>query len=273
MRFCNNSCVPRGSSCYDPSKCSAPGDVPPPETVGFLAIDGGTASGVETIQAYPLHPPTHATTGDCGVHAGPATCRGRGVPVPGLDRLGLPRAPSMATCACNTGFFGPTCEYAVCPNNHCGRTPLQPWGRGRCRHVDEEGGAAGSCACNAGYTGVGCIHRTCLDDCGQRGTCDSVTGKCKCQLPFFGANCAQAQCGCMVSNSSSNESDGHVCVGCLNGGTCNHATGVCTCTPPMAGVYCQLNTTDPVPPNASNTSGIGQTSELSGLAVAPVHWG
>ena len=273
MRFCNNSCVPRGSSCYDPSKCSAPGDVPPPETVGFLAIDGGTASGVETIQAYPLHPPTHATTGDCGVHAGPATCRGRGVPVPGLDRLGLPRAPSMATCACNTGFFGPTCEYAVCPNNHCGRTPLQPWGRGRCRHVDEEGGAAGSCACNAGYTGVGCIHRTCLDDCGQRGTCDSVTGKCKCQLPFFGANCAQAQCGCMVSNSSSNESVGHVCVGCLNGGTCNHATGVCTCTPPMAGVYCQLNTTDPVPPNASNTSGIGQTSGLSGLAVAPVHWG
>jgi hypothetical protein len=79
---------PGTQGCYDASLCPAPASVPPPEKLGFVALemaDGGGGAPLlqgETLQAYPLHAAAHAVSGDCAVHAGPQTCHGRGRPIP-----------------------------------------------------------------------------------------------------------------------------------------------------------------------------------------------
>ena len=64
-----------------------------------------------------------------------------------------------------------------------------------------------------------CNQKTnCLNNCSNKGTCDSLTGKCSCDSGYYEEDCSKKLC----------PNDGN----CLNGGICNSLTGLCVCPSP-----------------------------------------
>lgn len=208
-----------GSDCsyVDPSG-SCPNDAPAEEAVGYIAFDVGTTGG-GTLQAYPLATGP-GIDGDCGIFAGPEACNGRGH----MD----PEQMDRSDCICDTGYFGPACEYASCPRD-CS-------GRGRCQHLTsyQHNGqvetAAGTCVCSDGYYGDGCQYIECPKACHGRGACNANTGSCNCRPPFLPPACAAGACA----------------PACENGGTCDEVSGTCSCAPLFFGKACELSASPPV---------------------------
>ncbi len=158
-------------------------------------------------------------------------------------------------CECEPGWAGEDCSTRVC----------SPCVHGSCDGVE--------CVCDAGYTGIDCSKRAC-PDCGDRGTCDHITGQCICKVPFFNrpgglADCSGNEAACPGKCTSFRHGiclqDGCHCrdgwtgpdcsevacpKDCNGNGTCKK--GECMCEPGFSGPDCSELTC----PNNCNGNGL-----------------
>jgi hypothetical protein len=98
-----------------------------------------------------------------------------------LRRLGH---GARATCACDPGFAGASCETTVCASG-CS-------GHGTCKD--------GKCWCEPGYSGATCAWKRCLFDCSGNGVCDG-RGACLCDRGWRGFDCSLPDDGPPVTQS------------------------------------------------------------------------
>eukprot|EP01135_Chromosphaera_perkinsii_P000710 Nk52_evm22s150 gene=Nk52_evmTU22s150 len=132
---------------------------------------------------------------------------------------------STGLCKCDplSNFKGPTCNEYKC-NYFSGKI---------CNGYDcmQELGSASNwyCSCpGSEMYGDVCQFKRCPNNCNGRGTCNTATGKCKCDYPYFGTECESKQCipaNCVHSNGAR--------------GTCNYVTGICNCQRQWYGSGCQ----------------------------------
>jgi len=128
-----------------------------------------------------------------------------------------------AKCACNTGFYGPSCSLAACPKgnawsdiaspNGVAHIPAECSNKGKCET------STGNCVCQLGYEGAACERMACPKQCSNHGICtsmreaaslfngyslnrsvaytlwdaDQIFG-CVCDVGFEGADCSQQSC-------------------------------------------------------------------------------
>jgi hypothetical protein len=108
------------------------------------------------------------------------------------------------------------------------------------------------CKCNLPYFGDDCAHKYCPAHCHSRGVCDHVTGTCSCFHGFTGTSCEREVCP----------------GGCSGGGLCNANTGVCTCDAGRLGADCSLF----VCPDACSGAGVCNAT-LGSCTCAVGHYG
>ena len=116
------------------------------------------------------------------------------------------------SCKCSANWFGKDCAVPCTPSKTC-------TGHGDCQ-------GDGSCKCYANWFGKNCGDFCNPSTCNSRGTCDSTTGRCKCDQGFDDAtNCQK----CLPHYY------GHDCavhctddVTCRGNGQCD-ASGKCVC--------------------------------------------
>jgi hypothetical protein len=135
---------------------------------------------------------------------------------------------SLDTCACDTGYGGPECEYITCQNI----TQVAPnvcSGHGTCDNID-------TCNCTDGYSGDDCSEYSCFTKdsqsasvCSGHGAC-TAPDTCQCEAKYTKDDCSVPQC----YNVDADE--GTVCSG---HGTCQGPDS-CKCNRGFTGSECQL---------------------------------
>ncbi|CDJ43153.1 EGF-like domain-containing protein, putative [Eimeria tenella] len=197
---------------------------------------------------------------------------------------GTCKMPS-GVCECPEGFSGLRCETSVCDQVTCenGGQCEMPSGKckcpacftgdhcetknPRCCETDNDCNSPqgkcvfSSCQCAPSITGdkcdnSGCAGVTCLNG----GTCNQLSGHCKCPKCYSGSNCETHEANCCESDSDCNAPNGvcnssntcectpefpaancvDLCSGveCSNDGKCDPATGKCTCLAGWGGPQC-----------------------------------
>merc|ERR1712216_59120 len=111
------------------------------------------------------------------------------------------------SCQCVDGFSGVDCSVGVllfpCPNNCTGH--------GECLTHP------GYCTCVEGYTGIDCSEiKPCPNGCSNHGLCSE--GRCICDSPFGGDDCANQLIPCLSNCSSHGACVNGSCI-CHNGYT------------------------------------------------------
>lgn len=153
-------------------------------------------------------------------------------------------------CMCEDGFRGEDCATAFKCDDDCS-------GHGDCVGINK-------CDCSDGFTGNSCEFRRCASEddslpCSGHGTCDAVSGMCKCDEGFGDAACGTecpkqcsghgecvtnaadlASCACAPGWNGEDCSISEACPGdglCSNHGQCE--LGRCRCHTGWAGEMCE----------------------------------
>ena len=170
--LCPNNCTGRGI-------CSLVGahrpDAPVQDT--FCACQNNF-SGDDCSAAAEGGPVRVENSGICRLHcSGHGLCQRDRVFIESSDEDTLLTEARLVAgapyCACERGFSGSQCE------TEC---PFFCSGNGRCQ-------ADGSCLCDEGFAGSGCNRRYCVNNCLDRGSCNSETGECNCRDGYTGSYC------------------------------------------------------------------------------------
>ncbi|KAA0165508.1 hypothetical protein FNF31_01853 [Cafeteria roenbergensis] len=156
--------------------------------------------------------------------------------------------PVKATCECDLGWAGVSCERRICPEGCSGhgvcdpdtqRCTCAPGWAGLACAVRADGGCEGGCGgdkrgrcvegrcfCRHPYTGKACGLTVCKDDCNAHGSCQSSDGTCVCRSGWTGETCATKACP----------------RGCAKHGDCDSTTKECHCHAGWAGEDCSVRT-------------------------------
>ena len=153
-----------------------------------------------------------------------------GACVPGICN-GHGSCNTAGSCACNSGFVGPSCQYSNATTCN---------GHGTAQNN-------GSCSCYTGFGGSSCNqcatnyygYPSCATFCQASTTCNghgscNAAGSCSCNTDFTGANCNQCATNyygpsCTTFCQASTTCNGH--------GSCNSA-GSCSCNTGFTGASC-----------------------------------
>jgi hypothetical protein len=154
-------------------------------------------------------------------------------------------------CSCNHGFYGVTCEKAMCPGEgqtlYMAKNAEGERNPGVCSNHGNCDSDTGTCAkCDDGfYHGdkQACELKHCPaskgdvvdEQCSGHGTCDTKRGRCSCEEGWSGPGCENMSCpnsnGVLYPFDSANACNGR--------GACDVETGKCACSQPYYGDSCE----------------------------------